>query len=1014
MRKFLTIVVLLAGLAGFAQQRTLTGTVTSTATNVPLPGVTVAGNKISVLTDENGRFSIKVSDGEELIFSYVGMKSVTWKVNGTSNINVTLEREQNDLDQVIVTGYKAEKKKDITGAVSVVNVNETTKESNVSILTSLQGRIPGVQVNNDGTPGGTGTTVTIRGFSTTGATGPLYVIDGVTTTNPTALTPADIESIQVLKDAASATIYGARANNGVIVITTKKGKSPKTEVSFNSFVGIQSIANRIHMLNTQQYGEAVWQAYKYSGLTPSHSVYGNGPTPVAAAFIDPGHTTPTGNTDWLGEIFHPAVIQSYNLGLNKSTDKSTFYLGMNYDNNDGIQRYSSFDKFSTRFNSSYNINNRITIGENLQVSYFRQVNFGPKAINDAVFQFPYIPVYDNKGNFAGPWTGDQSDKRNPLGELYGNKDNRFQNWRIFGNVFADAQLVKGLTFRTSFGVDYTNFYVRTFSPSYTEGAHGNPTAYLTTNTNHTMATTWTNTLNYHLALGEHSFDLLGGAEAIKFSLEAFSATNNGFIINNYDYAYLGSATSIPTAGGNATRNALLSQFAKFNYAFSDRYLFSATVRRDGSSRFSKSDRYGIFPAFSAGWRISQEKFMSNASFINDLKLRGSWGKTGNQEIGDFNTLNFFKTNPDFGGYNLAGTPTGAEAGYYLSQLGNASLKWEAQTQTDIGIDFIGFNNHITVSADWYNKKTTNLLINPALLAVAGGGNAPYINSGKVQNRGFELGVGYNNGFHSGLHWSIDFNVAYNQNKILGLAPGVPYIVTDYGRIEPGHAMNEFYGYVADGIFKTPKEVSDYTAKVIGGDFQAAPGRIRYKDLNSDGIIDANDRTYIGNPNPKLNYGLNLSATYKGFDAAIFLNAVTGNKIFNEETKYNILGLFFSNYSTRVLGAWTAENSNSNIPALQQNLTNNEGRTSTFYVEDGSYLKVKSIQIGYTLPKSLLAKIGIRNLRFYVQGQNLFTFTGYTGMDPESVGTGPFNRGVDYQGMLYPHAKAVNFGLNLNF
>lgn len=1015
MRKLLMIVALCLTIAGFAQSEKLSGTVINKVSRSPVAGVTVSSLKATTLTDQNGRFVINALKSESITFTYIGMNSVSIRVTDLLKAaTVELEPGQNNLEEVIVTGYKAERKKDITGAVSVVNVNETIKESNSSILSSLQGRVPGVVINNDGTPGGTGVSVLIRGFSTTGTNSPLYVIDGVPTTNASAITPNDIESIQVLKDAASATIYGARANSGVIIITTKKGKSPKTEINFNSFFGSQRLANKLHMLNTDQYGQALWQSYAYSGLAPSHSVYGTGATPVAAAFIDPNKTMATANTDWLDAIYSPSTIQSYNLGLNKVADKSSFYLGVDYVKDDGIQDYSNYDKFSTRLNSSFKLDNNITVGENVQVAYFRQVNFGTKAMNDALFQFPYIPLYDNLGNFAGPWAGDQSDKRNPLGELYNNRNNASQQWRLFGNVYGDATIVKGLTFRTSFGVDYTNFYQRSFAPTYLEGSHINTVNSLTTTNRYSLAYTWTNTLNYRIAYRDHTFELFGGVEAIKSRLESFAGTNTGFLINDYNYTFLGTATGLATASGSASESALFSQFAKFNYTYSDKYLFSATVRRDGSSRFGESNRYGIFPAFSAGWRLNKEKLFSSVMAINDLKLRGSWGQTGNQEIGDYRTVDFFSTNPNTSYYNLAGTPTGALPGYYASQLGNTNLQWESQTQTDIGLDFSGFNSHVSASIDWYNKITSNLLFNPALLTAAGGASAPFVNAGKIQNKGIELAIGYQNTTKSGFHWSADFNIAFNRNKVLELTPGVPYITNTYGRIEPGHSINEFYGYISNGIFRSQKEVDDYKANVKSGNFQAAPGRLRFVDLNGDGIIDANDRTYIGNPNPNFNYGLNLSASYKGFDASIFMAGVSGGKIFNEFRKYSELGLFASNMSTSVLDAWTISNPNGSVPALQKTLTNNEGRTSTYFVEDGSYLKIKSIQIGYSLSKKTLAKIGIKTLRFYVQGENLFSFTKYTGMDPESVSTGTSNKGVDFQGNLYPHSKSVNFGLNLNF
>ncbi|HWI90696.1 MAG TPA: TonB-dependent receptor [Flavisolibacter sp.] len=1015
MRKLhLLLAMLMLTMSVLAQQKTITGTVINKSTNQPVEGATVQSKKNSAVTDQGGKFTIQATVGETITVTHIGMSPQSFRVGNGTQIDIALEEANADMERVVVVGYKSERKKDITGAVSVVNVNETVKESNVNILSSLQGRVPGVQINNDGTPGGTGFNVIIRGFSSTRGGGPLYIIDGVGTTNPAALNPNDIESIQVLKDAASATIYGARANNGVIVITTKSGKSPKTQITFHSYVGQQMLANRIHMLNTKQYGEALWQAYAYSGLTPSHSVYGNGPTPVAAPYIDPGQTMATANTDWLDAIYHNSTIQSYNLSLNKSSDRSSFFLGMNYSKDEGIQKYSNYDQFSTRLNSNFSLNKSVSVGENLQVSNYRQLNFGVRAMNDAVFQFPFIPIYDKNGNFGGPWAGDQSDKRSPLGELYNGRNNRGLNWRIFGNVYGNAEIIPGLNFKTSLGVDYTTFYLRNFAPTYVEGSHGNPIASLTTSQNFRFSYTWTNTLNYHMVANRHVFDLFGGIEAIKNRQESSSGSNTGFIINDYNYAYLAGATGIATATGTAAESALLSQFGKFNYAFADRYLFSATVRRDGSSRFGQSQRYGVFPAFSAGWRLNNESFLSPVRQINDLKLRGSWGQTGNQEIGDYNTVDFFRTNGDQSNYNLAGTPTGSSPGYYASQRGNPNLKWEAQTQTDIGLDFLGFSNHISASVDWYKKVTSNLLISPPLLAVAGIASAPFVNSGKIENTGIEYSVGYQNTFKSGLRFNADFNMAFNKNKVLELTKGVPYITNTYGLIQPGHEINEFYGYVADGIFQSQKEVDDYKTKVTSGDFQAKPGRIRYKDLNGDGKIDANDRTFIGKPNPKFNYGLNLSASFIGFDASVFLSGVYGNKIFNEFRKYSELGIFPSNYSVSVLNAWTPTNTSATVPALQKTLTNNEGRTSSYFVEDGSYLKIKSIQIGYSLPKRLIRRIGSNNVRFYVQGENLFTFTKYSGMDPESVSNGTTNKGVDFQGMLYPHTKAVNFGLDVNF
>jgi TonB-dependent starch-binding outer membrane protein SusC len=1009
MRTLIMTLLILAS-TGYAQgqERRITGYVFNQATNQPLGGVTIQGQTGSTTSDDKGNFSLSASSGEVLHLSFVGMAPATLKITGSKvSYQIGMQEASNPLNEVVVTGYKTEKKKDLTGAVSVVNLKQTLAESNPNILTSLQGRVPGLEVESDGTPGGNGTSVKIRGFSTLNDNGPLYVIDGVPTTYIGALNPQDIESIQVLKDAASASIYGSRANNGVIVITTRKGKSSTAKVTFDAFYGVQTLANRIHMLNAQQWGQVYWQAEQNSGITPQHSQYGSGAQPVIPAYLSgPGPGEKAANTDWIGAIFHPASIQNYNLGVSQATAKSNYYLGVSYDRNDGIMRYTNYERFSSRLNSSFNIKNAVTVGENVFVANFSEVKSNSGIMTDAILQHPLIPLYDTAGNFGGPKDG-LGDKLNPLGELYRNRNNATHNWRIFGNVYAEANILKNLTAKTSFAVDYNSTNYRNFTPRFTEGRFNITDNFLTTGNSDGLSWTWSNTVNYRKTFGPHTIEVLAGVEAIKNTSSYFSATAQDLLLDAYNYAYLSNGT-VTGANGGATGNQLFSQFGKINYNYQDKYLLAGTLRRDGSSRFGTSNQYGVFPALSGGWRISQEKFFQGLSFINDLKLRASWGKTGNQEIPDFGTLNFYKTSPEFANYDLAGANTSAEQAFYVTQIGNPNLRWEENTQTDIGLDATALSNRVTLSADWYNRNTNGILINPVLLAVYGGGAAPFINAGQIQNRGIELALGYNSRPTSPFHYTADFNIAFNQNKVLSLGEGNQFFLgAAANRIVPGQPVSVFYGYVVQGIYKSQADV-DKSANQPGKGL----GRLQYKDLNGDGVIDDKDRTYVGNPNPKFTYGLNLSADYKGFDGAVFITGVYGNKIYNAIRAQTDFAYFPFNFSTRVLDAWSPSNPNSTIPAVNVNNTNDELRPSTYFVEDGSYLKIKSIQIGYTLPHAAMRRLGIDRFRVYVQGQNLFTFTKYTGMDPEVSAGGPLSEGVDAQ--FYPHAKSINFGVNVSF
>jgi len=1003
---FCSLLVLIAG-GAYAQSRQISGTVKDKDGN-PLPAVTVAvlETQKSTTTNITGQFSIEAGSGQSIRFSYIGLSPQVVKItSSTNNIQVTLLENNADLNEVVVTGYKSEKKKDLSGAVSIVNMNQTLQESNSNILTDLQSRVPGIEVESDGTPGGDGTSIRIRGFSTLQSNGPLFVIDGLATTYAGALNPDDIESIQVLKDAASASIYGSRANEGVIVITTKKGKSKKATVTFDSYYGQNElIDNNFKMLNAQQWADVVWQSQINSGMSPSNPQLGAGSSPVIPQYLDAAHTLPAASTDWINVIMRRATNQNYNFGVNQSLDKSSFYFGMSYNNEQGIEKYTGYDRYTARFNSTFKVSDRVTVGENMSVSNFGEVK--DNVLSDAILQNPLIPVYATNGNFGGPEDGLGS-ILNPLGELEQNKDNKSNNWRVFGNAFADVALLKGLTFHSSFGIDYNSYTMRAFTPAFQEGDFNITDNYLTQTETDGLDWTATNTLNYKYTKGKHSFELFGGIEAVKSTNNAFSAAGKDFLENDYSYAYLSNAESENGVSGGASGYTLYSQFAKLNYNYADKYLFAATIRRDGSSRFGTNNQYGVFPGFSGAWRISNEDFLKNIRQINDLKLRASWGETGNQQIGDYNTLNYFTTNHEFGTYDIQGTGTSSETSFYATQLGNENLKWESQKQTDIGIDATVLNM-FTLSADYYDKISSNVLINPVLLAVYGGANPPYINAGSFQNTGFEFELDYKDKSVSDFHYGANFNIAFNQNKVVSLTNGVPNIQgTGPDRLTPGQPVGEFYGYVAEGLFTTQAEVNNSAIQAGKG-----LGRIRYKDLNGDGVIDDNDQTNIGNPNPKFIAGLNLNASYKGFDASVFLSGVYGNKIYNSLKALTDFTYSNTNFGAATLNAWTPSNPNSSIPAVNTSNSNDELRSSTYFVENGSYLKIKSIQIGYSIPSSSLSKLGVSKVRIYIQGQNLFTFTKYTGFDPEVGAGGVLSEGVDSQ--FYPHARGVNLGLNVTF
>ncbi len=1016
--------LLLIVLSSSAQQKKVTGTVTEKNTGIPLPGVSVQSPSTAVITDSTGKFSILSSTNEILTFSYIGMKVFSAKVPASGNIIIEMDRDASDLNEVVVTGYQAQKKADLTGAVSVVDVEAIRDVPLGNPVKALQGRVPGVFITTDGSPSG-GATVRIRGVGTLGNNDPLYVIDGVPTKRGLQeLNQDDIASIQVLKDASSATIYGSRAANGVIIVTTKKARKGFTRVDFDASLSTQDYTTKQKTLNADGRGRAYWQAAVNDRTNPNNNqIYqydwnGDYNNPVLnkiiyPEFIDGAKTMRPADTYWYDQIEQTAVIQQYNVSVSTGSERGSALFSLGYYDNKGIVKESNNKKITARFNSDYSFfKNKLKIGENLNFSYIRNTLI---PIGDVLFtslvQQPVVPVHTVTGGWGGPAPG-MTDRHNPVRLIEDNKQNLNHFYRVFGNVYADADILPDLHFRSSVGIDYNGNYQRALRKSYVSGFLSDPSNQTSTNQGYDGNWLWQNTLNYKLELDKHRFEFLAGHEQIKYMNQSFYASRQGYALENIDYAYLDAGSSNKDNGGGGSGYALLSYFGKINYAYADRYLASATLRRDGSSRFGKEYRYGTFPAFSLGWRISEEAFMKKQHIISDLKLRYGWGKSGNQEIANNATYalyaSIYGVDPTWGfdngsAYDIGGGGSGQlPSGFTRIQQGNDSLRWEGTEEANFGLDFGLLENRLTGSVDYFIKKTSDILISPGYLAVQGEGGNYWFNGASMQNKGWEVLLSYNGNITKDLRFTVTGNFSTYNNKVTYLPKQVltSYPGNGTDKTILGRSINSSFGYIADGLFTTQKELDESPAQVGKG-----LGRIRYRDLNGDNIIDDKDRDFIADGNPDFLYGLNVELSYKNFDLSFFLQGVQGidvNNTFKTFTDFSSLWVG-SNWGDRTLSAWTPTNTGSTIPALTLVNRNNEGRSSTYFFENGSYLKLRNIQLGYNL-KNALRNVGVQTARVFLQGSNLVTIKskGFTAADPEAPGTS------------FPIPAIVTAGFNVSF
>ncbi len=1021
----------------FAQtsEKEINGVVMEAENGAPIPGVSIVvkGTTKGTATDLDGRFNLTVKDNDVLLVSFIGFSSQEVPVTGQTNFSIALKADIVGLDEVVVVGYGVQKKKLVTGATIQVDGDNLQKRNTTSALQALQGQTPGVQITSTSGQPGEGMKVTIRGLGTIGNAGPLYVVDGVQTGDISYLNNSDIESIDVLKDAASAAIYGSQAANGVVLITTKSGIKGKAQISFDAYYGFQNAARQVDLLNSKEYAVIMNETAINSGKLPYFSA-------------DEINALGEG-TNWIDEMLYDnAVTQNYNLGINGGTDISSYSISLSYTGEEGIvggPSVSNYDRYNFRINTEHKL-----LGDFLKVGQHFTMGFTEKngisvgnqynnTLRGAFNTSPFLPMYDDAGNFlnntsgAGviyngtewdPWAEGES---NPYATMVLNNQSKNNNQKIFGDIYVEISPVKNLKYKSTLGVDFYTSESRSYRPAYELSIyafrlHDGASQSLSKG----LALTWDNILTYDYSIGDHAFTAMIGTSAYQNKGSWVSVSNSDLIISDLEHAYIDNTTNtdltlLSYGGAPFDESMLLSYFGRLSYNYQEKYLLNATFRRDGSSRFAKSNRWGNFPSVSAGWVVSNETFMGAVSgWIDFLKLRASWGQVGNQNISAWQYLapiTTANTNYYFGSANF--DASGNTVGAYPSRLANENLKWETSEQTNIGFDARFIDSKLGLTLDWYNKSTKDWLLEAPILATAGA-DAPYINGGNVKNTGVEISLTWNDNIGQ-FNYFVSGNVAKNKNEVTevptedGIVHGLTNMLYDnalefYHRAETGYPIGYFWGWQTDGIFQNEAEVPGNTSS-NGTVIQpsAKPGDLRYVDINDDGVINEDDKTMIGDPNPDYTFGFSLGFDYKGFDFSMSANGVAGNQIVQS---YRNHANAYANYTTEILNRWHGEGTSTTIPRVTE--TNINYLFSDIFIKNGDFLRISNITLGYDLSKLIKYKY-LNQFRLYTSVQNAFTFTKYNGMDPE-IGYGVENgsSGVDLG--YYPRPRTVLVGVNIKF
>lgn len=1021
--------------AGVLYAQKVTGTVISESDNEPLIGasVMVQGTKVGSVTDLDGNFTIDAKNGQTLEVSYLGFITQKVKVNG-QKLNITLQEDKHSLDEVVVVGYGVQKKKLVTGATVQLKGDDIAKLNTTNPLSAMQGQTPGVNIVSTSGQPGAAMSVTIRGLGTVRNSQPLYLIDGVGG-DITTLNPADIESIDVLKDAASAAIYGAQAANGVVLVTTKSGKEGSSKITYDGYVGWQTLGRKFEMLNSSQYMQIMDEALLNSYMSPIDW------TSLSAIRDANGNVY---NTDWIDQaVDNGALTTSHSLAFTGGSKTSTYSISGGYTGQDGLiggSDVSYYKRYNLRVNSEHKMwNGLVTIGEHVGFVYKDSRGMGTGNIynnnlRSAFSTSPLVPVYDADGNYYSTVDSDwNKNDGNPYGTMMMNRYNQSKSTSVDANVYVQIEPVKNLKFKTVFGLNYGGSNYRSFTPIYKfTPQSGNGITKVNQSNGNGTSLVWTNTLTYDFDIKEHHISALLGSETTKYDGESTGSygVNLTAGFDDWEHAYVENTekghADRKVSGGpyDATRGQ--SFFARLGWSWKDRYMVNATMRADGSSKFAKGHRWGYFPSVSAGWTLTEEDFMkSSASWLDFLKLRLSWGQVGNANINCYQYLAPVTTSNTNYNFGATGGTDAWVMGAYTERLANEKVKWETSEQYNVGLDARFLRQRLSLTLDGYIKSTKDWLVQAPILATAGTGG-PVINGGDVKNKGIEVGLSWNDQIGKDFVYSVGANFAYNHNEV-GNIPTLDGIIhgatnqiyqnaEEFYRAENGHAIGYFWGYKTAGLFQNQKEINDWIA-AGNGIYQAdvKPGDVKYVDVNHDGVINASDKVDLGNGLPKYTFGFNFSLAWKGFDLSANFTGAAGFQI---AQSYRDPSSSQANYSRRILKRWTGEGTSNEIPRVTYGDVGN-WLFSDLYLQDGDYIRLQNLTMGYDF-KKLISWKGLSKMRLYFQVQNLFTLTKYDGMDPE---IGSFNgtdgnssdswvSGVDMG--YYPHPRTFIVGLNLAF
>ncbi len=992
--------------------------------------VSVKGTDIGTSTNVDGEFRLVTpSETDTLVFTYIGYQRTEVPIAGQSEIEVQMAPAVIEGEGVVVTGYQVQRREDITGSVSVARTQDITNRSSANVLQELQGRMPGVSVSFDGSPFDDAEVI-IRGFSTLGDNAPLYVIDGVPSKTSAAqrINPSDIESIQVLRDAAAASIYGSRASNGVIVIETKRGVQDRFEVEYSGRLTTSGYSSRPQPLNSMERGEVLFKAGTNDGQRPENlpiyeydydweridgDLHFTLNEVIIPEFLDSDQNVRTANTNWFDEVTRTGQIQQHELAVSAGTDRSRGRFSLRYHTNDAILNHQNFERVTGRVNTEFNFfDGRLTVGENLSLSYQTGTPLPGGPLELTLTQQPTLPVYTEDGEFAGPVGAGMGDRQNPVRLLEHNRWDDQNSYQTYGNVFARFNVTDNLDFNTRVGFDWERDMNRSIHRTYRTGFLSSGTNTLSNYNSDLFEWTINSTLEYSQQFGAHDFNAIGGVEAIQNTFSFYSTLREDFAVESPEFMVENAGVGEQFVSGSGTGYSLQSFFTRLNYNYQDRYTASGTFRVDGSSRFGVDDRYGFFPSFSAGWRVSEESFFPDQDILTNLRFRAGYGVVGNQEIGNEARFTLFEPLYDPGiigfapgdatSYDIAGRGSGTlPSGIMRTQTGNPILRWEETAEINVGTNIGMFNDQLRIEFDAYYRETQDILIDPPYLGTIGDGGTVWYNGATVEVRGFDSSISFDDEIGD-FRYNIRGTVSAFRDKVTELPEAVRFAYPGgAGEDILGRSPSSHFGYVADGIFQNQDEVDEHANQPGAG-----VGRIRYKDLNNDGEISDQDRTWLGTSIPDFEYGFGADLSYQNFDLSFFFHGLQGADVYNSMKMFTDFTSIWNetNWGQRTLNAWSPDNPDSDIPALTLSDTNNEERMSSYFIEDGSFLKLREVRLGYSFSESLIERIGATELTLFIQGENLITISSpdFTGPDPENPGN------------AFPYARNLMTGINVKF